>query len=66
MEYLEKSKHLHKQLKDLKSEIEVLKVEEKQSNLDSLHEMNAIKGENKYSTLGKVSWVCPLRRGKKL
>ena len=54
VEYLEKSKHLQEQLKELKSEIEVLKVEEKQSHLDSIHEESVQRGDNKYSTLGKV------------
>lgn len=51
---MEKSKNLQEQLKELKSEIEVLKVEDKQSRLDMLHEENISRGENKYSTLGKV------------
>lgn len=54
VEYMEKSKNLQEQLKELKSEIEVLKVEDKQSRLDILHEENISRGENKYSTLGKV------------
>lgn len=54
IEYMEKSKNLHDQLKELKSEIEVLKVEDKQSLFDVLHEQNVNRGENKYSTLGKV------------
>lgn len=54
VEYLEKSKHLQEQLKELKSEIEVLKVEEKQTQLDRLHEENVERGENKYSTLRKI------------
>ena len=51
---MEKSKHLQDQLKELKSEIEVLKVEEKQTLLDRLHDENVARGENKYSTLRKV------------
>ena len=54
VDYLEKSRNLQEQLKELKSEIEVLKVEEKHSHLDSLHEQNSQRGENKYSTLGKI------------
>lgn len=54
VEYLEKSKHLQEQLRDLKTEIEVLKVEEKQTQLDRIHEETSQKGENKYSTLRKV------------
>ncbi|XP_077290082.1 ezrin/radixin/moesin family protein merlin isoform X2 [Arctopsyche grandis] len=38
VDYLEKSKHLQNQLRDLRSEIEVLKVDEKQSELDQLHD----------------------------
>jgi merlin protein len=54
VDYLEKSKHLQNQLRDLKSEIEVLKIEEKQSGLDLLHEEQVRLGETKYSTLRKV------------
>jgi len=54
VDYLEKSRNLQEQLKELKCEIEVLKVEEKQSHLDSLYEQNTQRGENKYSTLGKI------------
>ncbi|XP_044740232.1 merlin isoform X2 [Chrysoperla carnea] len=54
VEYLEKSKHLQNQLRDLRTEIEVLKVEEKQCELDQLHEEQVRLGENKYSTLRKV------------
>ncbi|KAI5725679.1 hypothetical protein M8J77_018757 [Diaphorina citri] len=54
VEYLEKSKHLQDQLRDLRTEIEVLKVGEKQSELDLLHEEQVRLGENKYSTLRKV------------
>ncbi len=51
---MEKSKNLHQQLKDLKSEIEVLKVEEKQTHLDRLHEEKQESGDNKFITLQKV------------
>ncbi|XP_063216605.1 merlin isoform X2 [Bacillus rossius redtenbacheri] len=54
VEYLEKSKHLQDQLRELRSEIEVLKVGEKQSELDQLHDQQVRLGENKYSTLRKV------------
>lgn len=54
VEYLEKSKHLQDQLRDLRSEIEVLKVGEKQSELDALHNEQVRLGETKYSTLRKV------------
>jgi Ezrin/radixin/moesin family. len=63
VEYLEKSKHLQDQLRELRSEIEVLKVGEKQSELDQLHDEQVRLGETKYSTLRKVSvflciWSC--------
>ncbi len=51
---MEKHNNLQEQLKELKSEIEVLKVEEKQTHMDRLHEENVQKGETKYSTLRKV------------
>uniref|UniRef100_T1IRN5 Moesin/ezrin/radixin homolog 1 n=1 Tax=Strigamia maritima TaxID=126957 RepID=T1IRN5_STRMM len=54
VEYLEKSKHLQLQLKNLKSEIEVLKVEEKQTLFDKIHDDNIGHGDNKYSTLRKI------------
>ncbi|XP_011258089.1 merlin isoform X2 [Camponotus floridanus] len=53
-EYWEKSKNLQEQLRDLRTEIEVLKVGEKQCELDQLHEEQVRLGENKYSTLKKV------------
>ncbi|XP_026474459.1 merlin [Ctenocephalides felis] len=53
-DYLEKSKHLQKQLQDLRSEIEVLKVSEKQCSLDNVHAEQVRLGETKYSTLRKV------------
>ena len=54
IEYLQKSKHLQEQLKDLKSEIQELKVEEKLTELDRIHEENVSKGETKYSTLKRT------------
>lgn len=55
MDYLEKSKHLQDQLRDLRSEIEVLKVGEKQSEFDIIHDEQVRMGENKYSTLKRVN-----------
>lgn len=55
VQYLEKSKNLQDQLRDLKTEIEVLKVDEKQCELDMLHDEQVRLGENKYSTLKKVN-----------
>ncbi|KAE8744438.1 hypothetical protein FOCC_FOCC008913 [Frankliniella occidentalis] len=54
VDYLEKSKHLQNQLRELRCEIEVLKVGEKQSQMDALHQEQLRLGENKYSTLRKV------------
>lgn len=54
MEYLEKSKHLQNQLRELRTEIAVLKVGDKQSDqFDQLHSEQVKMGENKYSTLKK-------------
>lgn len=44
-------KFLQEQLRDLKSEIQILKVEEKLTPFDRIHDDNVDKGENKYSTL---------------
>ena len=54
---MEKSKHLQNQLKELKTEIEVLKVEENETDLDRLHEDGIQRGDSKYSTLRQVSFV---------
>ncbi|KAL1414321.1 hypothetical protein MTO96_007565 [Rhipicephalus appendiculatus] len=54
VEYLEKSKHLSEHLQELKSEIEVLKVENKLTSMDLIYEDNVLRGENKYSTLRKT------------
>lgn len=54
VEYLEKSKHLQNQLRELRSEIEVLKVGEKQTELDHIHDEQVRLGETKYSTLRRV------------
>ncbi|GFO41272.1 merlin [Plakobranchus ocellatus] len=54
-EYLSKSKTLQDQLKDLKSEIEVLKVEDKTAGFDRFHDESIQRGDSKYSTLLKVS-----------
>lgn len=62
VEYTEKSKHLSEHLRELKSEIEVLKKEDTDSIMDKLHEESVMKGENKYSTLRTVSILrklCP-------
>jgi len=57
VEYLEKSQHLQEQLKELRSEIEVLKVGEKQSHLDEIHDQNVLQGNGKYATIGRVCYI---------
>ena len=54
LDYLAKSRHLQKQLRDFKSEIQALKNEDKLSVYDKLYEDNLKRGETKYSTLRKT------------
>jgi len=54
VEYLEKSKHLQEQLKELRSEIEVLKVDENKSQFDEIHDQNVLHGNGKYTTINRV------------
>lgn len=54
-EYLSKSKTLQDQLKDLKTEIEVLKVDDIVNPLDKFHEESIQRGDSKYSTLRKIT-----------
>ncbi|XP_047480014.1 merlin-like [Penaeus chinensis] len=54
VEYLERSRHLQQQLRHLKSEIEVLKVEENQTLLDAVYHEQLRAGETKYSTLRRT------------
>ncbi len=58
MDYLEKSRHLQLQLNELKSEIEVMKVEEKETEFDRIHNDLIDRGETKYITLVRVSLFC--------
>lgn len=51
-EYLAKTKQVASQLKDLRSEIELLKIGE--SDLDRINAEQLKLGENKYSTLKKA------------
>ena len=55
VEYLAKSKQVQVQLKDLRSEIELLKICEKQSPFDRINAEQLRLGENKYSTLKKAT-----------
>ncbi|CAL1547960.1 unnamed protein product [Lymnaea stagnalis] len=54
-EYISTSKTLEDQLKELRTEIEVLKVSEKSSTLDRIHDESIQRGDSKYSTLRKVT-----------
>jgi len=54
VEYMQKSKHLQDQLRDLSTEIDVLRVEERQTLYDQKHMEQMRMGENKYSTLKKT------------
>lgn len=54
IEYLEKSRQVQNQLRTLRSEIELLKIEENQSPLDIISAEQLRTGENKYSTLKKL------------
>uniref|UniRef100_A0A4W5NLR8 NF2, moesin-ezrin-radixin like (MERLIN) tumor suppressor n=1 Tax=Hucho hucho TaxID=62062 RepID=A0A4W5NLR8_9TELE len=48
VEYMEKSKHLQEQLNELKTEIESLKLKERETPLDILHNENTEKGTSKH------------------
>ncbi|XP_037093523.1 merlin-like [Pollicipes pollicipes] len=54
VEYLQKSKHLQEQLKEMRTEIEVLKIGENQTLYDHIHDEQVNLGENKYSTFRKT------------
>jgi len=54
VEYTEKSRSLQAHLRDLKSEIEVLKREDIDSTFDHLHDLQRLHGHDKYSTLRAV------------
>ncbi|XP_009328132.1 PREDICTED: merlin isoform X2 [Pygoscelis adeliae] len=53
VEYMEKSKHLQEQLNELKTEIEALKLKERETALDILHNENASRGNSKHNTIKK-------------
>ncbi|XP_064209703.1 NF2, moesin-ezrin-radixin like (MERLIN) tumor suppressor a isoform X1 [Anguilla rostrata] len=55
VEYMEKSKHLQEQLNELKTEIESLKLRERETALDLLHNENAEKGTSKQSNFKKLT-----------
>lgn len=51
---MEKSKHLQEQLNELKTEIESLKLKERETHLDILHNENTERGTSKQSNFKKV------------
>ncbi|XP_062446376.1 merlin isoform X3 [Rhea pennata] len=53
VEYMEKSKHLQEQLNELKTEIEALKLKERETVLDILHNENTSRGNSKHNTIKK-------------
>ncbi|XP_031705105.1 merlin isoform X2 [Anarrhichthys ocellatus] len=55
VEYMEKSKHLQEQLNELKIEIESLKMKERETPLDIIHNQNAEQGTSKHSNFKKVA-----------
>lgn len=52
---MEKSKHLQEQLNELKTEIESLKLKERETPLDVIHNQNAEQGTSKQSNFKKVT-----------
>uniref|UniRef100_A0A8C7HPU9 NF2, moesin-ezrin-radixin like (MERLIN) tumor suppressor n=1 Tax=Oncorhynchus kisutch TaxID=8019 RepID=A0A8C7HPU9_ONCKI len=61
VEYMEKSKHLQEQLNELKTEIESLKLKERETPLDILHNENTEKGTSKHSNFKKVTSTATLK-----
>ena len=61
---MEKSKHLQEQLNELKTEIEALRLKERETALDMLHTENADRGGggSKQNTIKKVPGACPAAR----
>lgn len=55
VEYMEKSKHLQEQLNELKTEIESLKLKERETSLDIIHNQNTEQGTSKHSNFKKVT-----------
>uniref|UniRef100_A0AAR2LZW7 NF2, moesin-ezrin-radixin like (MERLIN) tumor suppressor a n=1 Tax=Pygocentrus nattereri TaxID=42514 RepID=A0AAR2LZW7_PYGNA len=55
VEYMEKSKHLQEQLNELKTEIESLKLKERETPLDILHNENTERGTSKQSNFKKLT-----------
>eukprot|EP00072_Mus_musculus_P042222 XP_006514635.1 PREDICTED: merlin isoform X5 [Mus musculus] len=65
VEYMEKSKHLQEQLNELKTEIEALKLKERETALDVLHSESSDRGgpSSKHNTIKKLSFPVVLKSG---
>ncbi|XP_020623557.1 merlin-like [Orbicella faveolata] len=50
----ERHRNIQQQLRDLKSQMEGLKIDDRQTRWDYIHDENLRRGENKYSTLQKI------------
>ncbi|XP_073257289.1 merlin-like isoform X2 [Porites lutea] len=50
----ERNRNIQQQLRDLKSQMEGLKIDDRQTRWDYIHDENLRLGENKYSTLQKI------------
>uniref|UniRef100_A0A8C6PPI7 NF2, moesin-ezrin-radixin like (MERLIN) tumor suppressor n=1 Tax=Nothobranchius furzeri TaxID=105023 RepID=A0A8C6PPI7_NOTFU len=66
VEYMEKSKHLQEQLNELKTEIESLKLKERETPLDIIHNQNTEQGTSKQSNFKKVRSQNDLRPRRKM
>ncbi|XP_072456129.1 merlin isoform X3 [Notamacropus eugenii] len=55
VEYMEKSKHLQEQLNELKTEIEALKLKERETALDIVHSESSDRGGSKHNTIRKLT-----------
>ncbi|XP_037338650.2 NF2, moesin-ezrin-radixin like (MERLIN) tumor suppressor a [Pungitius pungitius] len=55
VEYMEKSKHLQEQLNELKTEIESLKMKERETPLDVIHNQNSEQGTSRHSNFKKLT-----------
>uniref|UniRef100_A0A8C5GP26 FERM domain-containing protein n=1 Tax=Gouania willdenowi TaxID=441366 RepID=A0A8C5GP26_GOUWI len=56
VEYMEKSKHLQEQLNELKTEIESLKLKERETPMDIIHNQNTEQGTSKPHFFEKKKW----------
>lgn len=50
----ERNRNIQQQLRDLKSQMEGLKIDDRQTRWDYIHDENMRRGEDKYSTLQKI------------